>query len=447
MKDMPALLLAFMCQEKYTADPKIRALTLKAFDRIVNNGRMLRNFVQILRSGAVGRKSLGTFPRSLVRRYLSQASDDKVFRDSVGNDPSIADIIKMTHPKPGTESRSALYGYLLGRDINPHFLPRLVQDFEAFKTTKSGAVPNVPFQMLTGIDELPTDVWKDIARNGRWHQTRMNLNTYARHGVLKDQTLVDLLASRISDATEVRSSMVFPYQLLAAYIATEGNQDIPVKLRNALQDALEVAAENIPTVDGKVFVLVDKSGSMGSAVTGYRAGATSAVSCIQVAALVAACMVRKNEETEVITFDGSAQYFPVNPRDSIMTVARQLSQWGGATACSTAVRLLNREKRKGDFVVMVSDNMSWMEYYGGSHYYGRQHTGLAQEWAEFKSRNPKSRLVNMDIQPYTSTQHDEDTDVLNIGGFSDHVFTLLSEFAGGRMNPEHWVGVIESTSL
>ena len=60
MKDMPALLLASL---SVTSTQHLK----KVFGRVIDNGRMLRNFVQILRSGTVGRKSLGSVPKSLVR--------------------------------------------------------------------------------------------------------------------------------------------------------------------------------------------------------------------------------------------------------------------------------------------------------------------------------------------------------------------------------------------
>lgn len=52
MKDMPALLCAVL-------SVKDRALLQRVFPRVIDNSKMLRNFVQIMRSGAVGRKSLG----------------------------------------------------------------------------------------------------------------------------------------------------------------------------------------------------------------------------------------------------------------------------------------------------------------------------------------------------------------------------------------------------
>ena len=55
MKDMPAFLLAVL-------SIRDKQLFETVFPRIVDNGKMLRNFVQIMRSGVVGRKSLGSLP-------------------------------------------------------------------------------------------------------------------------------------------------------------------------------------------------------------------------------------------------------------------------------------------------------------------------------------------------------------------------------------------------
>jgi 60 kDa SS-A/Ro ribonucleoprotein len=98
MKDVPALLCVVLAKRD-------TALLQRAFWKVIDNGRMLRNFVQIIRSGTTGRKSLGTVPKRLVQRWLEKATDDQVFRASVGNDPSLADIIKMVHPLPRTKAR------------------------------------------------------------------------------------------------------------------------------------------------------------------------------------------------------------------------------------------------------------------------------------------------------------------------------------------------------
>ena len=132
--------------------------------------------------------------------------------------------------------------------------------------------------------------------------TRMNLNTFQRHGVFDHPEMVEMIADRLRDADAIRKARVFPYQLLAAYKAADANEAIPREITDALQDAMEIAIENVPAIDGKVWIFPDVSGSMQSAVTGYRKGSTSAVRCLDVAALFAAAILRKNPTAEVIPF-------------------------------------------------------------------------------------------------------------------------------------------------
>ncbi|MCP2871823.1 TROVE domain-containing protein, partial [Salmonella enterica subsp. enterica serovar Typhimurium] len=73
------------------------ALLSQVFSRVVDNGKMLRNFVQILRSGTVGRKSLGSRPKKLVQHWLLTATEKQLLNAAVGNTPSLADVVKMVH--------------------------------------------------------------------------------------------------------------------------------------------------------------------------------------------------------------------------------------------------------------------------------------------------------------------------------------------------------------
>src|SRR6476659_2524016 len=126
MKDMPALLCAVL-------SVKDRELFARVFVRVIDNAKMLRNFVQIMRSGVVGRKSLGSAPKRLVREWLDARDPAALFKANVGQDPSIADIVKMVHPKPADAAREALFGYFIGRDFASDALPDIARQFEAFK--------------------------------------------------------------------------------------------------------------------------------------------------------------------------------------------------------------------------------------------------------------------------------------------------------------------------
>jgi len=432
MKDMPALLCAVLT----TRNP---ALLEEIFPRVIDNGKMLRNFVQILRSGVVGRKSLGTAPKRMIRQWLDARSDDRLFRDSVGQSPSIADVIKMVHPKPGRKNREALYGYLIGRAHDVSKLPAIVSAFEAYKRGETTTAPDVPFQMLTSLD-LDDAAWIEIARNASWQMTRMNLNTFARHGVFANAEVTTMIATRLADPAEVKKARVFPFQLMTAYLRTQAS--VPEIVRNALQEAMEIATENVPAIEGMVYVCPDVSGSMSSAVTGSRPGATSVTRCIDVAALVAASIVRKNPSAEVLPFSTSVVKVQLNPRDSVMTNAAKLaSVGGGGTACSEPLAVLNGRKATGDLVIFVSDNESWADPQHG------RGTAMMKEWHAFKQRNPQARLVCIDLQPYGTTQVREQPDVTNVGGFSDAVFDVIAAVANGPSTEGRWVEMIKGITL
>jgi 60 kDa SS-A/Ro ribonucleoprotein len=433
MKDSPALLLAVLSARDNT-------LFKKVAPKVLNNGKMVRNFVQIIRSGATGRKSLGNAPKNAILHYINAISDTELFRASVGNSPSMADIIKMVHPRPANETRAALYGYIIGSaKVEFSKLPQVVQDFENFKAKKTTEVPNVSFEMLTALNLTDAD-WIGIAKKASWTQTRMNLNTFARHNVFKDKGMIDLIADRLADKDLVKASKIFPYQLMAAYMNTESSS-VPAKVRDALQDAMEHAIENVPEVDGKIYVFPDVSSSMYSSITGDRPGATSAVRCTDVAALVAASFLKKNSDTEIIPFDTRTHKTSLNSRDTVMTNAKKLASYGGGgTDCSAPLIALNSMAAKGDLVIYVSDNQSWINSNNGQ-------TAALTEWKKFKGRNPQARLVCIDLQPYGNTQVPDDKSVMNIGGFSDTVFDLVSGFNKGGTTAEHWTNIINAVVI
>jgi 60 kDa SS-A/Ro ribonucleoprotein len=444
MKDLPALLTAVLS----VRSPELLG---PVFERVIDSPRMLRTFVQIMRSGVVGRKSLGSLPKRLVRQKLEAMSDEQLFRASVGNDPSIADLIRMVRPKPATPRREALMGYLIGQDdVDRDRLPELVKQFEAYKAAADRSkleVPDVPLQMLTALG-LHRRQWSQIARQASWQQTRMNLNAFLRHGVLQDDKMVRLLTRRLRKPELIRRSRVLPYQLLVAY--RHAAEAMPGPIRSALQDALDVSLQNVPAITGQVYVCVDISGSMHSPVTGYRRGATTAVRCIDVAALVAAALLRTNPQTVVVPFESKAiapESVGLNPRDSVMTNADKLARLPcGGTNCSAALQLLNQRRATGDLVVYVSDNESWVDSPIHGHWGGGPTQTLAQ-WAAFKQRSPRAKMICIDVQPYATTQAKERDDVINVAGFSDAVFGLIAAVAHGDATRDHWVRQIQATEL
>jgi 60 kDa SS-A/Ro ribonucleoprotein len=332
--------------------------------------------------------------------------------------------------------------------VDGDHLPPAVAAFERYKADPQGSpVPDVPFQMLTALPLGRTE-WAEIARRAPWQMTRMNLNTFQRHGVFEVPGIAEIVAGRLRDPELIAKARVLPYQLLMAHAAsTAGPADLPAVVREALQDAMEVAIQNVPRVEGKVWVFPDVSGSMRSPVTGVRKGATSAVRCIDVVALVAAALLRKNPDAEIVPFESNVVRVALNPRDSVMTNAQKLASLpAGGTNCSAPLQHLNERREKGDLVVYVSDNESWLDspWYGR---YGGSATETMRQWEAFKQRSPAARMVAIDIQPNGTVQAKERDDIVNVGGFSDQVFQVIADVAAGGSTAGHWMRQIESNAV
>lgn len=454
MKDMPAYLTAVLAG----LDSK---LFRKVFPRVIDNGKMLRNFIQIGRSGQAGKvlnMSSGAV-RNAIQEWFNNRSAETIFKNSIGNDPSMRDILRMVHVKPNSDEKAALFAYLSGatREGNEYVvkykkevvyrhnfsnLPEIVQSYENFKSNPVGEIPAVDFRLLDSFlnkDQLHK-VWRNQAEVGGWHSLRMNLNNFNKYEVFRDSEMVNLVANKLKDENLVKNSKAFPYQLLTTYRSI--GADTPFAVREAIQDAMEIATENTPVLEGKVYVCLDVSGSMGSPVTGYRGSVTTNTSCLDVAALIAACVLRNNKEAEVIPFDNKIRSVELNPRDTVLTNAKKLCINGGATDCACALKHLNDKKAHGDLVIFVSDYESW----AGNH--SSKHTAMLEQWKLFKKHNKNAKLVCIDLTPRITHQVNEHKEILHVGGFSDSVFEVIAKFVeSGNSSDNYWVDVINSIEV
>jgi len=468
MKDMPSALMVMLTK----ADSKLADLV---FEHVIDNGKQLRNFVQMIRSGALGRKSLASGPTRLIARWLAKRSDYALLKASIGNNPSLSEIIALTHPKPADETRRAFYGYLRGYEpaaegqpvvekveetgkngktrtktvvrYQAAHLPEIVKKLEAFKAGQSTELPPVDYRFLEGC-KLTNAQWAEIAKRGRIMQTFKNLNSYTRHGVFKVPGMEDVVVSKLKDAEEIASSRLFPYQLLAAF--TNASDEVPAKVKDALQDTMEVATGNVQSYGVPVAIVVDVSGSMSSPITGHRKGATSKVRCIDVAALIGAVVLRKNPGSVLLPTDTDVFEHKLNPRDSVMTIASQLASYGGGgTNLSAAFSWLRRKNWKGGLILVVSDMESWVDSGSGYSYRG---TGTMSEFSAFEAQNPGAKLVCVNIQASGTAQASSiPNTILNIGGFSDSVFEVIGKFVRGDVakGEQHvdWVSEIQKIDV
>ncbi len=158
---------------------------------------------------------------------------------------------------------------------------------------------------------------------------------------------------------------------------------------------------------------------------------------------MASCILRNDPDALIVPFECEVRSLSLDPGDTVLTNAQKLADLcGGGTDCSSALQYLLDEKICPDVVIFVSDNESWMDSDGEC----REQTETLRLWEELKKKNPSAKLVNIDIQPYGTTQTLEREDIANVGGFSDAVFDFVANFVSAP-TVEHWVERIEKTVL
>ena len=257
MKDMPAALLAILSKRD-------SQLMHKVFDRVVDNGRVLRTLFQMIRSGQFGRTSLSSSLQRAFQRWLNEASVGTLLSASIGDQPSLRDVLRLARPTPKDNARRALFGWLTGKEVEKWApateadLPEQVQGLVAYRKAESAEAQALILGNLSVRWDLLADaalgplVWKAIARQMGPQALRMNLNTLLRHEVFsngtKDNAMVDYVAGRIADAAEIRRSRQFPYQFLAAYL--NADESVPQKIKAALHQAAETRVRERAGVAG-----------------------------------------------------------------------------------------------------------------------------------------------------------------------------------------------------
>jgi 60 kDa SS-A/Ro ribonucleoprotein len=375
MAEVPAFLVAHLAACDVVTMSRV-------FPRVIDDGRMLRAFVQIVRSGVTGRKSFGSAPKRAIREWFGARSPDVVFRQSIGQSPSMSDVIKMVRPPPRNDQgeadavREALYGYLIGKNVDVSKLPPLAKAFESFRRG-TGPVPDVPFEMLTALP-LRAEHWAELATKMTLADLRDNLDVLRDHGVLDDAAMVESIAARLEDVQAIRRGRVMPMSMLLA----SKEPRVPYAIVRALEIGLAHALANVPRLFGRVVVLADASVAMRRAIDGVRL------------ADVAALAVRAWGGPEIVTYAGEPA--PL------------------------------RRVEHADVVVVLSDREAWADFRAVGP------ASMASAWRSLRERNPNAKLVLVDLDPYDTDEPACEDDVLRVGGFSDAVFDVVASFVNSN---------------
>lgn len=462
MKDVSSYLLAYLASIQSKYGPKV-------FSEIITDVSVLKKFIKFVRSGKTSRKSFGTSYKKLIQNYLDSRSDSQLFRESIGNDPSMSDIIKMVHPKPDSLNRDALYSYFVGKidgtDKHQH-LPSEVLEYISFCKNpiaygqEIGKIPQTNIMHVMS-HKLSLKQWESVALKMSFNQLIKNLVVLLEHGVFKNEKVLMHVYEKISSKEEAMRSNQLPYSIAMAlkqlrnkaYQSSYGEDfqlkyqplfgDISLLLSEALEKALANSFNNIPVFDANIALCIDVSGSMSDTIS--KKGVAT---YLDAASVLAMSFLAKNHKVKLLPFCTKVHYdHKISSQKSYLENFDILNKFsGGGTDCSAPIKYLNNliknnKDESVDLIIMISDNQSWHQISPPATF---RSTPMLEEFNKYKKTNPDVKLVNIDISPFANTQASSSDSIFLISGFNDSIFKVLKDYLSHSKDANYWVNHINS---
>jgi hypothetical protein len=350
-----------------------------------------------------------------------------------------ADVIELTHPAPLTPAKSGLYQYLLEERHGRGVLEG--KGLTSLEARARALASDDPREALLAELEAgnPTVTWETVSSAGtgkltaaQWERMVHGMGYMAVLRNLRNFDQADMalavkrtIGQRLADPAEVAASKQLPMRFLSAYKAVQNDV-----WHSYLAEALDHSLANVPEVKGRWLVLVDASGSMGTAYS-----KDSSMTYYEAACVFASAFARRND-AQVRTYSSDGQISQIVPlvrgESTLQSVKRMLDRgsfwFGGGTDTSGALATAYRQG-KYDHVLLITDeqyNGSWSAWYG------------RDKGAPGDMIPAQIPLYTANIAGYAAAQDASTPNRITVGGLSDSMFTMIASVESMRDGAWPW---------
>ena len=369
---------------------------------------------QVMKNGFS--KAIGNMDKYQIAKYKGE-----------GNAVSFMDAVRLSHAKATDKNREALAELVAGTLKN-------TETWEAKQAAAGKAQANKADGLTKeeAVREAKQVAWSEFVAKGdkieymALLRNMRNIIQYADEATIKDALEL------IQKPELVARSKQLPFRFLTALNELRqytSRRDVS----EALQNALELSVSNVPSFTGKTAILVDISGSMNCPCSTIKGSSVATV-----AGIFAAALFKKND-SDVVIFNSSAKTLSLNARDSLVTIASQITGYvGGGTNMGAAFKELSKSY---DRVIILSDMQTWMANYSSYSFCSAQSTkDLFNSYA--KRYNKDVRLYSFDLAGNGTLQFPE-RNVFTIAGLSEHTFEIMGKMEEDKQYMIHEIESIE----
>lgn len=383
-----------------------------------------------------GKKKLPNALKRGFKKAFDKFDDYQIAKYKMKNrDISLVDIINMVRPKPTKNNINSISGIINNKSVIANtWESKLTQAGQNFNNEKDKSIAK-------------GESWTELIISGKIGYFALlknlrNILTYAPN-------TVDKVCDLLTDEKLLTNSKVLPFRFISAYNAinkymnTESDNllnfdedknknDNVIKIKKALNKALEISVQNLPYIPGNTIILSDNSASMGSCTDNSLVSAMSSIDTSDIANLFATLFWTRCENTAIGLFGDRC----INP---ILNMNRDLSifenfdiitqeskKCGGSTEqgiFDMLNELINKNNTDVDRIIIFSDcqigsNCSWYDTLGN------RGDGFNMLYGKYKKINPKVKVYSITLKGYGDTVFN--SDVYKLAGWSNKIFDLIS---------------------
>lgn len=285
------------------------------------------------------------------RNALKYDGQSKVWR--------FADVIEAVHPTPANPAQSVLFKYLLDdrhhNDGTTEGLETLTADAKLREMSEGNRRAALGGDIWTTADwswerlsgwlpgGMDAEAWEAVIPQMGYMALLRNLRNFDNAGV-SDAAAQDVIA-RLTDPEQVAKSRQFPIRFYSAY-----REIASLRWAGALERALDLSLTNVPNLRGRTLILVDRSGSMQSPISGRSTRARW-----EIAALFGFALAKRADQARVVAYGtGAVDATSLISAPLLRTVEQMPPDMGGTNTFGA----LNAAFENHDRIVILTDEQA-----------------------------------------------------------------------------------------
>jgi 60 kDa SS-A/Ro ribonucleoprotein len=408
--------------------PITRRAALDNLHKVCRTGTHLFTFaayIETLRGWGRGLKN------AVANWYESKSDNDLIYQAIKYQQRggwSHADLLRLSHPKTGVETRNAIYKWIVDGDVAPVLSGTQIGAMAGMKDASEADVARMVSMWRMPREAVPTEflksplVWAALLDEMPMQAMVRNLGTMSKIGLLSLGSEAEKhILGELGNAERIKRSRLHPMALLlalATYAQGHGFRSSESWTPNrhvvdALDAAFYTAFGNVTPTNKRLLVAVDSSGSMTSGRI-----ANTPLTALQAASAMALVTVAVEPKAEVISFDTSVKSWALSSRQRLDDVMRAWGR-GGGTDMSLPWGWALNGNGPYDGIVVYTDSEDG---------YGRH----AQRRYGYRSLHPDVRecVVATTADRYSAV---DGPLALNVVGFDASAPQVISGFIGGAL--------------